>query len=145
MLRTEKVVGLVSDVKEGVVGLSVDFVFGVVMVVGVVTFVVEGVVLVVTFVVVVGIVVVVEVVVGVVVVLGVVDDVVITVEVVTSFSQNEPEKFGGHRQENVSLLVWEHDPIPHGLSAHVVGVSQFIPRNLAKKIIAINIKKKMSL
>lgn len=92
MLRTEKVVGLVSDVKEGVVGLSVDFV----MVVGVLTFVVEGIVLVVTFVVVVGIVVVVEVVVGVVVVLGVVDDVVITVEVVTSFSQNEPEKFGGH-------------------------------------------------
>lgn len=41
----------------------------------------------------------------------------------------------------MSLLVWEHDPIPHGLSAHVVGVSQFIPRNLAKKIIAINIKK----
>lgn len=96
VLRTEKVVDLISDVKEGVVGLSVDFVIGVVMVVGVVTFVVEGVVLVVTFVVVVGIVVVVEVVVGVVVVLGVVDDVVITVEVVTSFSQNEPEKFGGH-------------------------------------------------
>lgn len=96
MLRTEKVVDLISDVKEGVVGLSVDFVIGVVMVVGVVTFVVEGVVLVVTFVVVVGIVVVVEVVVGVVVVRGVDDDVVLTVEVVTSFSQNEPEKFGGH-------------------------------------------------
>lgn len=41
----------------------------------------------------------------------------------------------------MSLLVWEHDPIPHGLSAHVVGVSQFIPRNLAKKLIATKINK----